>query len=397
MVPLSPKWIEPVTVFAYVMGMKFSRFRLGSLSQRLSAADIVFYLMPAIMAVLVAGTLAQADLGLYAAQKKYFSSFVFFWGVVPLPGGFLLLSALSACLVLKFVFHSEWSLRKSGIILAHLGALVLLLGGLFTALSAREGYMVIPEGGDSPFVYDYHARELLVFRNDQLAHTVPFERIEAALSRPADLPLGIVVRNSCANCEIKKRAEFEQDFAENTDLQSFAQFMALTPKPPDKNAEANLSGFSFTMRGLGEGQDGLYIAFEAMPKPIEVTQGGANYKLIFGKAQRRLPFSIRLLDFEKQNYPGMTMAKGYSSAVEILDGTGQWHALISMNAPLRYKGYTFYQSSFDQGAAGETTVLSVVENKGRLFPYIGTFIIALGLLLHVLIAFRGRAKKEAAA
>lgn len=66
----------------------------------------------------------------------------------------------------------------------------------------------------------------------------------------------------------------------------------------------------------------------------------------------------------------------------------RWNALIEMNAPLRYKGYTFFQSSFDQNEQGEATVLTVVENKGRLFPYIGTFVVALGLLLHIFIIFR---------
>lgn len=167
-----------------------------------------------------------------------------------------------------------------------------------------------------------------------------------------------------------------------------AAFMALTPKPVDKQPEANLSGFSFTLEGLGGDQDGLYIAFEAMPKPIIVEKDGREYKLIYGKAQRQLPFALKLVDFKKENYPGMSMAKGYSSAIEVIDGAVRWNALIEMNAPLRYKGYTFFQSSFDQNEQGEATVLTVVENKGRLFPYIGTFVVALGLLLHIFIIFR---------
>lgn len=356
--------------------------------ERLSRADIVFYLMPVLMLLLVVGTLAQAEIGLYEAHQKYFASFVFFYGPIPLPGGYLVLSLLSLNLLIKFLFFSEWKWTKAGIILTHLGALVLLLGGLLTALYAREGYMVIAEGDQTPYVYDYHARELLIFENDNLKYRIGADELKSSMVNGTDLPLGILIENFCDNCEIKKREELVQDFAEEQDLKSMAAFMALTPKPVDKQPEVNLSGFSFSLDNLSEDQNGLYIAFEAMPKPIVVQKDGREYKLIYGKAQRQLPFSLKLLDFKKENYPGMSMAKGYSSALEVVDGGARWNALIEMNAPLRYKGYTFFQSSFDQNERGEATVLTVVENKGRLFPYIGTFIIALGLILHIFLVFQ---------
>lgn len=356
--------------------------------ERLSRADIVFYLMPVLIVLLIVGTLAQSEIGLYAAHQKYFASFIYFYGPLPLPGGYLVLSLLSLNLLIKFLLYSEWTWRKAGIILTHLGALVLLLGGLLTALYARDGYMVIAEGDQTPYVYDYHARELLIFENDNLKYRIDAGELQAGLGGKNELPLGITVRNFCANCEIKKREELEQDFAENRNLQSMAAFMALTPKPLDKQPEANLSGFSFTLDGLGSEQDGLYIAFEAMPKPIILKKDGREYKLIYGKQQRQLPFALKLNDFKKENYPGTSMAKGYSSAIEVIDGAAHWGALIEMNAPLRYKGYTFFQSSFDQSESGEATVLTVVENKGRLFPYIGTFIVALGLMLHIFIIFQ---------
>jgi len=349
---------------------------------------MVFYLMPVLIVLLIVGTLAQAEIGLYAAHQKYFASFIFFYGPLPLPGGYLVLSLLSLNLLIKFLLYSEWTWGKSGIILTHLGALVLLLGGLLTALYAREGYMVIAEGDQTPYVYDYHARELLIFENNNLKYRIDAAQLESAWDGDTELPLGIAVKNFCANCEIKKREEFAQDFAVNQTLQSMAVFMALTPKPKDKQPEANLSGFSFALSGLDGDQNGLYIAFEAMPKPIILQKDGREYKLIYGKQQRQLPFTLRLLDFKKENYPGMNMAKGYSSAIEVIDGAARWNALIAMNGPLRYKGYTFFQSSFDQSESGEATVLTVVENKGRLFPYIGTFIVALGLMLHIFIIFQ---------
>ena len=54
-----------------------------------------------------------------------------------------------------------------------------------------------------------------------------------------------------------------------------------------------------------------------------------------------------------------------------------------MNEPLRYKGYTFYQSSFIETPDGETSVLAAVKNYGRMFPYISSIIMCIGLLIHL--------------
>jgi len=66
-----------------------------------------------------------------------------------------------------------------------------------------------------------------------------------------------------------------------------------------------------------------------------------------------------------------------------------------MNEPLRYKGYTFYQASFSQSESGETSILAVVKNYGRLFPYISSIIMSIGLLIHLLIKLPKLIRKRA--
>jgi len=63
-----------------------------------------------------------------------------------------------------------------------------------------------------------------------------------------------------------------------------------------------------------------------------------------------------------------------------------------MNEPLRYRGYTLYQSSFDLSGDTPYTVLTVVENKGRIFPYIASLLIALGLIIHLALRISQRIK-----
>lgn len=350
----------------------------------LTSPAIVFYTMPLLMLLLIAGTVVQGEIGIYEAQRVYFSSILLWAGPVPLPGGASLLGLLTLNLSLKFILFSEWRWKKAGIILAHLGALTLLIGGLLTALLAREGYMAIAEGEASPFVYDYHAREFSVFKDDRAVFKIPFEALKpgTVLNIP-DAPFTITPLDTCLNCTITRREETVQDFMQDP-LVDLAQNMALSPKEPEKEHETNLAGVSFKVENVGSA-----IAFEGMPRPLVI----GEYKIILGKAQRTLPFALELKDFRKQDHPGTGLAKGFSSDVIVRDGVLKREAEISMNQPLRYKGYTFYQSSFEQSPEAEISVFSVVENKGRLVPYIGTLIIALGLLLHLVLAARRESKK----
>ncbi len=77
------------------------------------------------------------------------------------------------------------------------------------------------------------------------------------------------------------------------------------------------------------------------------------------------------------------MAKSYTSTLMVTDGATSWPAIIRMNDPLRYRGYTLYQSGFDTSGDKPYTVLVAVENKGRIFPYLATLIITLGLIFHL--------------
>lgn len=348
---------------------------------RLADADMVFWLMPPLIAILIAGTLAQRWLGLYEATNMFFTSFIFFAGPIPLPGGFTLLGILSVNLTLKFLLKSDWSWRKSGIILTHLGALILLIGGLITALAAKEYYMLIPEGDETPYIYHYTKRNLVIYTNDKEATRLPYDHIDKW--ETAELPFSINIIKSCDNCKIVKREEADDYSTENT-YGGMAQFMALTPQPPRKDPEANLTGFEFNLTGTPD-QDGRYLAFDGMPKPIEITTRDNTYTLIFGKEQTMLPFSIALKDFVKTDYPGTNKAKTYHSDIIVKDGELEWPVTIEMNEPLRYKGYTFFQSSFEQTPEIEMTILAVVKNSGWLVPYFGTALLGIGLLLHILI------------
>lgn len=105
-----------------------------------------------------------------------------------------------------------------------------------------------------------------------------------------------------------------------------------------------------------------------------------------------VPFSIKLIDFELERYPGSMTPASYSSEVVLIDKeanvTMPYH--IYMNHILDYKNYRLFQSSYDPDEKG--TVLSVNHDPGTLPTYIGYILMTLGMLW-TLITPKGRFRK----
>ena len=106
---------------------------------------------------------------------------------------------------------------------------------------------------------------------------------------------------------------------------------------------------------------------------------GREYFIYFGKRIMNLPFSLKLKQFKKSDYPGTTMAKEYESEVE---ATGILSPIrISMNQPLNYQGYTIYQASYEQLPSGEyASIFSVNYDPGRWIKYLGGIVLGIGII-----------------
>lgn len=126
----------------------------------------------------------------------------------------------------------------------------------------------------------------------------------------------------------------------------------------------------------------------------ELSLGREPIVVAYGPAQRELPVVIKLLDFRKIDYPGTQMAAGFESDVEISDPQRGLVLIrtISMNNPLRYRGYSFFQSSYIPGEV-ETTVLAVRNDPGTPFVYAG-FLVVLGGVASLFIGRRGQSRRR---
>ncbi|MCB1174579.1 MAG: cytochrome c biogenesis protein ResB [Leptospiraceae bacterium] len=355
-----------------------------------SDTRVFFFALIWLSFLVIAGTLAQADLGLYQAQQKYFSAWILWIWYIPLPGGSPVLTIVFVGLLVKLIFFTNWKPRFYGTIVVHFGALLLLFGSFLTAAFSSEGAMVIPEGGRTAFVRDYHAIELAITNraNPEFDETVTFAAgwlKYGEVIHHEQLPFDLEIIQYCANCRLERRSGPPP----SSEWKGMARNFNLTEIPLHKDDSNNMAGLVFRIKTKANANnnqlDGIYAIFENMNIPQAFKLAGGDYLLEIRHELRQLPFEIELIDFVKEDHPGTQMARSYSSEVNLIDSDVHQRVLISMNHPLRHKGYTLYQSSFIQAGMGETTVLAVVENVGRLFPYISSLIMCIGLLLHLLI------------
>lgn len=108
--------------------------------------------------------------------------------------------------------------------------------------------------------------------------------------------------------------------------------------------------------------------------------GNIEYSLFFGSKAYVLPFKVKLNDFIATKYPGTEKSySAFKSKVTVQDSTETFDADIFMNHVLDYKGYRFFQSSFDPDEKG--TVLSVNHDFwGTNITYLGYFLLYIGLM-----------------
>jgi cytochrome c-type biogenesis protein CcsB len=109
---------------------------------------------------------------------------------------------------------------------------------------------------------------------------------------------------------------------------------------------------------------------------------GKTVEINYGSKSTNLPFSLKLNDFVLERYPGSNSPSGYKSDVLLLDKRENIEKpfMIFMNNILKYKGYRFYQSSFDPDENG--TILSVNHDMaGMLVTYTGYALLFIFILL----------------
>ena len=125
---------------------------------------------------------------------------------------------------------------------------------------------------------------------------------------------------------------------------------------------------------------------------------GINVSIGYGSKLMNLPFALKLNDFQLDRYPGSHSPSSFASEVTLVDSkegiTKDYR--IFMNNILQYKGFRFFQASYDNDEKG--TILSVNHDFwGMSITYFGYFILMLGMawsLFNPYTRFKSLGKKS---
>ncbi len=134
----------------------------------------------------------------------------------------------------------------------------------------------------------------------------------------------------------------------------------------------------FEISARGESKDvGISFSEKRANEWKKVTFDNLDVDINLGAKVIELPFSIKLRDFILDRYPGSNTPSSYASEVSVIDKDKSFDYRIYMNHVLDYKGYRFFQASYDPDEGG--TVLAVNHDPGATMSYIGYFLLTLGM------------------
>lgn len=352
---------------------------------------ILFFLL----VLTLLGTLEQIDHGLYAAQQKYFSSLflmqdVFGKPILPLPGVYLLLILLFINISLGAIvrFRPSWS--HLGVLIVHLGILFMLLGGFVTFKWSKDGHLTLYEGERGNVFQSYNDWEVAIteVKNDGPAKelVIPGTKFtqatddKTATFTRADLPFDLTLSGYLPNsAAVPVTAPIAAGH-------KAANGTALVPMDLDMQNERNVAGIyaTATIKGSDKKEEGALWGMAR--SPFRVTTDKGTWDVTLRRRTWPLPFTVVLDNFTRELYPGTNRPSSFSSDVTVIEPKATQKIHISMNKPLRYKGYTLFQASWGPQNAGPNdrlfSTFAVVKNPADQWPLYGCLIITFGLLVH---------------
>lgn len=352
----------------------------------LGSYGLVCVVLVLLFVLTLLGTLEQAELSLYAVQKKYFESLFVTWDAfpLPLPGAYLLLAVLFANLIVGGMLRLRRSRSRIGVFVVHIGIALMLLGGLVEYRTSNKGHLTLFEDEQSAEFRSYYEWELVV--RERLSgggareHVVPHAHFaQAGPGRTArffssDLPFDVVVSGFEPNCRPRPSG------GPALGVDGFV----LEPLERALEAEREVAGLSVTLDAGVERTSGLLWGLQRVP--WTATVGGAIFELDLRKRSYPLPFQVHLRDFTRELHPGTGIPSRFYSDVTCVEGGVGRDLRISMNEPLRRGGFTLYQASWGPSNArpGDRlfSTFAVVENPADRVPLVACVVIALGLVAH---------------
>lgn len=318
---------------------------------------------------------------------------------------------------LIFLFGS-----RGGNVLIHLGVGLLMLGQFIFGDQQVEERITLFEGESTRVAYQLDRVELAFLESvDDAEDRVvsidgPFLERAVGSDQPlkdAALPVDVIVKEWFSNHDIVPIQGAQKNLAT---AGAGLRFKAVSrPKfSAAQSEQVNLAGAYVTFLDKKSGSElGTYLVTQFLhdpnvtrklvPEPLEVD--GKKYQVQFRFKNSVKQYLITLDNVQRENYSGSMTPRDFSSDVRIMDESegSEQKGHIWMNNPMRFRGESFYQSSYgsaeQSGIGKESTTLQVVTNAGWLIPYVSCVICGLGMLVHfgeTFVRFAGRYERRKA-
>ncbi len=386
---------------------------LSKLINVLTSLRLTVVLLVLALALVFLGTLAQVRLGLWVVQEQYFGSYFVWWGPqgssfkIPIfPGGYLIGGLLLINLIAAHIKRFELSKKKFGIFLVHSGLILLLLGQLLTQLFQVESYMAIEEGSQRNYSESGMKSELAIIDvTDPELDTVvaiPQDVVSKGkeITHPS-LPFKVAVRSFYSNADPKiagsKLAFDEKPFQVAMNKRNIPATTIEIITDEGSKGTFSVSNWQSEKNLIQIMSESFSRGFSVdMVRPERFEYKGRTYEIAMRPVRYYKPFTVQLLDFTHDRYPGTEIPKNFSSRVRLINPDKQEdrEVLIYMNNPLRYAGETYYQGGFERG--DKVSILQVVRNPGWLTPYVACSLVSIGLVVQFLYHLIAFAKKRTA-
>ena len=400
---------------------------LLSVLRLLSSLRLTVVCLALALVVVFFGTLAQDPLGLYLSQEKFFRSFFItaapMWAAIKktlemghiylppstiadvvhgskvpvFPGGYLIGGVLLINLIASHFTRFAFSARKAGIWMVHAGLILLLLGQLGTDLVSRESTLHLREGEAKNYSETEREAELAVIdTTDPQADTVvaiPQGKLMSGKSiRHPRLPFTMHVKQFFQNSSVSQRAANASDAPPANQGIGLRATVKDLPRVTDMDSRDVPSAVVEIV--TPQGSLGTWLVSEYIDQPQSFTWNNHTYQLVMRPRRFYKPYSLQLLKFQHDIYPGTDIPKNFSSRVVLNrpDSGENREVLIYMNNPLRYAGETYYQASYDRDDHG--TILQVVHNPSWLTPYFSCILVGIGLVVQFALHLFGFTRKR---
>lgn len=379
-----------------------------------SSLKLGVWILGGFMLLVFFGTAYQVEHGLHAALDLFFYAWftppisqwaapdsvsiwarIGSWLPLPLPGGWLVMSALFVNLSLNLLRQLSKGWQKGGIILAHVGILLMLAGGWITHHTAQEGFLSLAEGDRSSIAISHSEWELALWSAETAMEKAEY-RFPVELLAPGQI---ISIEELDLILEIEAyypntRAHYGPPVPGEPVALNVEGITSIMPEPQRGDPGSYLPAVLINAR-RGEQSSQRLIFHGSDNMPLVLPLPSSPWYVQLRRRPMPLPVTIQLLEFRKVFEPHTTLPRSFSSRILVDQDGLQREVIVAMNRPFRYGGFTFFQSSYGTAGDGrDVSIFAVSHNRVVWAPYIATGLTGLGLIVQFLIQWVGPGRKR---